>query len=88
MSHLLLFTNGGGITKTTEVNLCVTLNHCCMYEAQSESLKTDVVSSKLNIRSIYAPNFEEVDGAYWFQAVRPSVHLFETCMPYFMNRAC
>ena len=24
-------------------------------------------------RSYYAPNFEEVDGAYWFRVVRPSV---------------
>ena len=22
----------------------------------------------------YAPNFEEIDGAYWFRVVRPSVH--------------
>ena len=22
----------------------------------------------------YAPNFEEVEGAYWFEPVRPSVH--------------
>ena len=26
----------------------------------------------------YAPNFEEVEGAYWFGPVRPSVHLSVT----------
>ena len=36
----------------------------------------------------YVANFEEVDGAYWFRVVRPSVRLFETCMPYLMNHAC
>ena len=25
--------------------------------------------------SFYAPNFEKVEGAYWFGPVRPSVHL-------------
>ena len=38
----------------------------------------------------HAPNFKEVDGAYWFRVVRASIrnlHLFETCMPYLMNCA-
>ena len=33
----------------------------------------------------YAPNFEEVDGAYWSWVVRWSMRLFETGMPYLMN---
>ena len=32
----------------------------------------------------YAPNFEEVDGAYWFRVVRPSV-CQESCMLRFLN---
>ena len=30
----------------------------------------------------YAPNFEEVDGAYWFRVVRACVH------PFVKKRAC
>ena len=33
--------------------------------------------------SYYAPNFEEVDGAYWFRVVRLSVQ--EPCMIGFWN---
>ena len=33
----------------------------------------------------YAPNFEEVDGAYWFWVVRPTVH---SCMHPFVQESC
>ena len=35
-------------------------------------------------RTIYAPNFEEVDGAYWFRVVRACVRQ-ERCMLGFWN---
>ena len=31
------------------------------------------IYANLIFASDYAPNFEEVDGAYWFRVVRPSV---------------
>ena len=39
---------------------------------------------KLFISFYYAPNFKEVDGAYWFRVVRPCVRE-EPCMLEFWN---
>ena len=47
-------------------------------EIQGISTLTKQVQSCQQIKdlSCYAPNFEEVEGAYWFGPLRPSVTLF------------
>ena len=48
-------------------------------------LKLTFESLKFILR-FYTPNFEEVDGTYWFQVVSPRVH---PCVhPFVKNHAC
>ena len=37
-----------------------------------------IATASVNPGSNYAPNLKEVEGAYWFRVVRPSMHLFLT----------
>ena len=50
-----------------------------MARGQMQMAKTITISSVFTeLLSFYAPNFEEVECAYWFKPVRPSVGLSVT----------
>ena len=42
---------------------------------QINSLTTKKQTTKFSSANFYVPNFGEVEGAYWFEPVRPSVRL-------------
>ena len=38
------------------------------------------ISPEINIHFYYAPNFKEVEGAYWFGSIRPVSPVRELCL--------